>query len=54
MPPASSTPREAGATEQQLRAIAAEALKEAYFQDNGHRASQLEEVRFTDIDHLDF
>ncbi|AUA16502.1 hypothetical protein CFP59_08693 [Streptomyces malaysiensis subsp. malaysiensis] len=46
--------QEAGATEQQLRAIAAETLKEVYFQDNGRRASQLEEVHFTDIEHLDF
>ncbi|MGX1274711.1 hypothetical protein RKD18_007905 [Streptomyces phaeoluteigriseus] len=37
-----------------LREIAAEALKEVYFQDNGRRAGQLEEVRFTDIEHLEF
>ncbi|MFF8323006.1 telomere-protecting terminal protein Tpg [Streptomyces bobili] len=43
-----------GATEQQLQEIAAEALKEVYFQDNGRRAGQLEEVRFTDIEHLEF
>ncbi|MFJ1651420.1 telomere-protecting terminal protein Tpg [Streptomyces sp. NPDC088337] len=46
--------QEAGATDQQLREIAAEALKEVYFQDNGRRAGQLEEVRFTDIEHLEF
>ncbi|MGW4823447.1 telomere-protecting terminal protein Tpg [Streptomyces sp. NPDC004227] len=46
--------QEAGATEQQLKEIAAEALKEVYFQDNGRRAGQLEEVRFTDIEHLEF
>ncbi|MET7657164.1 XRE family transcriptional regulator [Streptomyces sp. NPDC005486] len=46
--------QEAGATEQQLQRIAAEALKEVYFQDNGRRAGQLEEVRFTDIEHLKF
>ncbi|MFF8044462.1 MULTISPECIES: telomere-protecting terminal protein Tpg [Streptomyces] len=28
--------------------------KEMYFQDNGRRAGQLEEVRFTDIEHLEF
>jgi len=43
-----------GATEQRLREIAAEALKEVYFQDSGRRAGQLEEVRFTDIEHLEF
>lgn len=44
----------AGATDQQLREITAEGLKEVYFQDGDRRAGQLEEVRFTDIDHLDF
>ncbi|MEU9671835.1 XRE family transcriptional regulator, partial [Streptomyces bobili] len=43
-----------GATEQRLQEIAAEALKEVYFQDGGRRAGQLEEVRFTDIEHLEF
>ncbi|WP_413105736.1 telomere-protecting terminal protein Tpg [Streptomyces sp. Inha503] len=46
--------QEAGAGDQQLREIAAEALKEVYFQDSGRRAGQLEEVRFTDIEHLEF
>lgn len=46
--------QEQGATEHQLREIAAEGLKEVYFQDNGRRAGQLEEVRFTDIEHLEF
>ncbi|WP_309062438.1 hypothetical protein [Streptomyces sp.] len=46
--------QEAGASDQQLQRIAAEALKEVYFQDNGRRAGQLEEVRFTDIEHLEF
>ncbi|MFE7569149.1 telomere-protecting terminal protein Tpg [Streptomyces sp. NPDC057539] len=46
--------QERGAGDQQLQQIAAEALKEAYFQDNGRRAGQLEEVRFTDIEHLEF
>ncbi|GGY17825.1 hypothetical protein GCM10010358_81450 [Streptomyces minutiscleroticus] len=44
----------AGAGDQQLQQIAAEALKEVYFQDGGRRAGQLEEVRFTDIEHLEF
>ncbi|WP_105973683.1 telomere-protecting terminal protein Tpg [Streptomyces geranii] len=44
----------AGATEQQLKEIAADALKEVYFQDGGRRAGSLEEVRFTDIEHLEF
>jgi len=46
--------QEQGASDQQLQRIAAEALREAYFQDNGRRAGQLEEVRFTDIEHLEF
>ncbi|GAB2788077.1 hypothetical protein GCM10027073_20350 [Streptomyces chlorus] len=44
----------AGVSDQQLRKIAAEGLKEVYFQDGGRRAGSLEEVRFTDIEHLDF
>ncbi|MBT2897962.1 MULTISPECIES: XRE family transcriptional regulator [unclassified Streptomyces] len=46
--------QEQGATEQQLQELAAEALKEVYFQDDGRRAGSLEEVRFTDIEHLEF
>lgn len=46
--------QEAGATDQQLKQIAADALKEVYFQDGGRRAGSLEEVRFTDIEHLEF
>ncbi|MFD4627551.1 telomere-protecting terminal protein Tpg [Streptomyces sp. NPDC058475] len=46
--------QEQGAGDDRLREIAAEALKEVYFQDGGRRAGQLEEVRFTDIEHLDF
>ncbi|MCX3289702.1 XRE family transcriptional regulator [Streptomyces sp. NEAU-H22] len=46
--------QETGASDQQLQQIAAEALKEVYFQDNGRRAGQLEELRFTDIEHLEF
>ncbi|MGW8066850.1 telomere-protecting terminal protein Tpg [Streptomyces ziwulingensis] len=45
---------QAGATDQQLQDITAEALKEVYFQDSGRRAGSLEEVRFTDIEHLEF
>ncbi|MFD3585775.1 telomere-protecting terminal protein Tpg [Streptomyces sp. NPDC058683] len=48
------TAQEQGASDQQLQEIAAEALKETYFQDDGRRAGQLEEVRFTDIEHLEF
>lgn len=46
--------QQAGATEQRLQEIAAEGLREVYFQDGGRRAGQLEEVRFTDIEHLEF
>ncbi|MEU8779717.1 XRE family transcriptional regulator [Streptomyces sp. NPDC048606] len=47
------TAQEAGATEAQLRHIAAEALQEIYFKDNGARATTLL-VEFTDIDYVDF
>jgi hypothetical protein len=43
-----------GASDQRLQEIAAEGLKEVYFQDHGRRAGSLEEVRFTDIEHLEF
>ncbi|MET8537810.1 XRE family transcriptional regulator [Streptomyces sp. NPDC005065] len=46
--------QEAGASDDRLREIAAEALKETYFQDGGRRAGSLEEVHFTDIEHLEF
>ncbi|GAB1340546.1 hypothetical protein ACE1SV_71360 [Streptomyces sp. E-15] len=46
--------QQAGAGDQQLQQIAAEGLKEMYFQDNGRRAGQLEEVRFTDVQHVEF
>jgi transcriptional regulator with XRE-family HTH domain len=42
----------AGATEQQLQAIAAEGLQEVYFKDRGRRAHDLE-VEFTDIDYIE-
>ncbi|MBW5486524.1 XRE family transcriptional regulator [Streptomyces bambusae] len=45
--------QESGATEPQLRAIAAEGLQEIYFKDNGARATGLL-VEFTDIDYVDF
>ncbi|MFD9807678.1 telomere-protecting terminal protein Tpg [[Kitasatospora] papulosa] len=44
----------AGASDTQLQEIAAEALKEVYFQDGGRRAGSLDEVRFTDVEHLEF
>jgi hypothetical protein len=43
-----------GADDRRLQEIAAEALKEVYFQDNGRRAGSLEEVRMLDIEHLEF
>ncbi|MFD5124748.1 telomere-protecting terminal protein Tpg [Streptomyces sp. NPDC058385] len=46
--------QEAGAGDARLQEIGAEALKEVYFQDGGRRAGSLEEVRFTDIEHLEF
>ncbi|MGW1649504.1 telomere-protecting terminal protein Tpg, partial [Streptomyces eurythermus] len=46
--------QEQGASDARLQGIAAEGLKEVYFQDGGRRAGQLEEIRFTDIEHLEF
>ncbi|GGZ81346.1 MULTISPECIES: telomere-protecting terminal protein Tpg [Streptomyces] len=46
--------QEQGASDERLQEIAAEALKEVYFQDGGRRAGSLDEVRFTDIEHLEF
>ncbi|GHF94950.1 telomere-protecting terminal protein Tpg [Streptomyces thermodiastaticus] len=46
--------QEAGAGERRLQQIAAEGLKEIYFQDDGRRAGDLEQVRFTDIEHVEF
>ncbi|MFE5398630.1 telomere-protecting terminal protein Tpg [Streptomyces sp. NPDC056568] len=46
--------QEAGADDARLQEIAAEALKDVYFQESGRRAGSLEEVRFTDIEHLEF
>lgn len=43
-----------GASDADLQKIAAEALKEVYFQDNGRRAGGLEEVRLTDVEHIEF
>ncbi|MFE5901187.1 telomere-protecting terminal protein Tpg [Streptomyces sp. NPDC056488] len=44
----------AGASDTELKEIAAEGLKEVYFQDGGRRAGSLEEVWFTDVEHLEF
>ncbi|MFC7994320.1 telomere-protecting terminal protein Tpg [Streptomyces pilosus] len=45
--------QDAGASEQQLRTLAGEALGEVYFRDGGRRAHDLE-VEFTDVEHLEF
>ncbi|KUJ69460.1 terminal protein TpgA2 [Streptomyces albus subsp. albus] len=45
--------QEAGATEQQLRQLTAEALGEVYFRDSGRRAHGLE-VELTDLEHVEF
>ncbi|MEU9309618.1 XRE family transcriptional regulator [Streptomyces sp. NPDC048256] len=45
--------REARASEQEIRAIIAEGLKEIYFQDGGGRATGLSDVTLNDIDYLD-
>ncbi|MFY1675564.1 MULTISPECIES: telomere-protecting terminal protein Tpg [unclassified Streptomyces] len=46
--------QQAGAGEQRLRQITAEGLKEVYFQESGRRAGSLEEIRFTDVEQIDF
>ncbi|MGW5531771.1 telomere-protecting terminal protein Tpg [Streptomyces xanthochromogenes] len=46
--------QEHGASEARLQEIAADGLKEVYFQDGGRRAGSLEEVRFTDVEHIEF
>jgi hypothetical protein len=46
--------QEADASDQLLQQIAADALREVYFQAGGRRAGSLDEVRFTDIGHLEF
>ncbi|SOD66946.1 hypothetical protein SAMN06297387_12810 [Streptomyces zhaozhouensis] len=47
------TARDAGAGDNQLRAIVAEGLRDIYFQDGGTRALGLSDVALTDIDYLD-
>ncbi|MFG2811473.1 telomere-protecting terminal protein Tpg [Streptomyces massasporeus] len=45
--------RDTGASDQQMRGIIADGLKEIYFQDGGARALDLSDVALTDIDYLD-
>jgi DNA-binding transcriptional regulator YdaS (Cro superfamily) len=45
--------RDAGASDQDMRGIIAEGLKEVYFQDGGGRAMGLSDVEINDIDYLD-
>ncbi|WP_217240859.1 helix-turn-helix domain-containing protein [Streptomyces sp. AC555_RSS877] len=45
--------QDAGASERQLRDIAAEGLGEMYFRDGGRRAHGLD-VEFTDVEHVEF
>ncbi|MGQ4437225.1 telomere-protecting terminal protein Tpg [Streptomyces sp. SAS_260] len=45
--------RTTGASDQQMRQIIAEGLKETYFQDSGSRATGLTDVTLNDIDYLD-
>jgi len=45
--------RNAGASDQHMRQIIAEGLKEIYFQDSGSRALGLSDVTLNDIDYLD-
>ncbi|MEU0413889.1 XRE family transcriptional regulator [Streptomyces griseorubiginosus] len=46
--------RDAGASDQQMRGIIAEGLKDVYFQDGGSRAMGLSDVALNDIDYIDF
>ncbi|WP_460036897.1 telomere-protecting terminal protein Tpg [Streptomyces cavourensis] len=48
------TAQEQGASESQLQKIAAEGLKEIYFQDRGARAGTLEEVHLSDVQYIEF
>jgi hypothetical protein len=43
-----------GASEDRLRELAADALREVYFQDGGRRAGSLQEVQINDVQHLEF
>ena len=43
-----------GANEDRLRELAADALREVYFQDGGRRAGSLQEVQINDVQHLEF
>ena len=45
--------RHTGASDQQMRQIIADGLKEIYFQDGGSRATGLSDVTLNDIDYLD-
>ncbi|MCH0561351.1 hypothetical protein [Streptomyces sp. MUM 16J] len=45
--------RDAGASDQEMRAIIAEGFKDIYFQDSGSRAMGLTDVTLNDIDYLD-
>jgi DNA-binding transcriptional regulator YdaS (Cro superfamily) len=45
--------RNTGASDQEMRQIIAEGLKETYFQDGGSRALGLSDVTLNDIDYLD-
>ncbi|QIB49474.1 telomere-protecting terminal protein Tpg [Streptomyces aureoverticillatus] len=46
--------RDAGASDQDMRGIIAEGLKDVYFQDGGGRAMGLSDVAINDIDYMDF
>ncbi|MEE1736404.1 XRE family transcriptional regulator [Streptomyces sp. BE147] len=46
--------QEQGAGEDRLRELAADALREVYFQDGGRRAGSLQEVQINDVQHLEF
>ncbi|MFZ3492236.1 telomere-protecting terminal protein Tpg [Streptomyces sp. 5.8] len=46
--------QEQGASEDRLRELTAEALKEVYFQDSGRRAGSLQEVQINDVLDLGF
>ncbi|MFI7896526.1 telomere-protecting terminal protein Tpg [Streptomyces sp. CACIS-1.16CA] len=45
--------RNAGASEEEMRGIVADGLKDVYFQDGGSRATGLSDVEINDIDYLD-
>lgn len=54
LPPASSKPRRPAPATPDYKRSPPKRSREVCFQDGGRRAGSLEEVRFTDVEHLEF